>query len=65
MKTTKFAVGDRVTLSGSHSRAGESGVIFLNPARAFNGWTVRLDNGHFVGAGDEQMRKTEAAVAVA
>lgn len=54
--TTKiFAVGDRVLLRGSHSHAGEAGTIKLNPTRAFNGWTVKLDSGHWVGVGNDQM----------
>lgn len=51
----EFEIGVRVMLCGSHSKAGREGVIIGSPARAFNGWTVRLDNGLYVGAGESQM----------
>jgi hypothetical protein len=51
----EFEIGVRVMLCGSHSKAGREGVIIGSPGRAFNGWTVRLDNDLYVGAGENQM----------
>jgi len=50
-----FAVGIRVILCGSHSHAGEEGVIVGSKGHAFNGWTVLLDSGLHVGADERQM----------
>lgn len=50
------AVGHRVVLLASHGCAGRTGTITNRPGRVFWGWTVRLDNGHYVGAATEQLR---------
>lgn len=51
-----FAIGSRVVLRGNHGYGGRLGTIINSPGRVFNGWNVRLDDGHCVGAADHQMR---------
>lgn len=55
--TTRFAVGDRVVLRGTHFYSGQAGKITNNPGKVFNGWTVRLDNGRTLGVHESQMLK--------
>jgi hypothetical protein len=56
-----FKIGDRVGLIGSHALAGAWGEITNSPGKAFNGWTVRLNSGHYTGAGSAQMVRASAA----
>ena len=50
-----YELGVRVILCGSHSHAGQEGTLWVSPGLVFNGWTVKLDSGHYVGASQAQM----------
>jgi hypothetical protein len=51
--------GDRVELVHPHLHAGRTGTLELSPGRAFTGWTVRLDDGHRVGASRQQLTRQQ------
>ena len=55
-----------MVLVGVVPHTGEHGVITNSPGKLFNGWAVKLDNGHVVGVGRRHFQgcAAEAARAV-
>jgi hypothetical protein len=51
------SVGDRIVMTGRNvPYEGERGVITNSPGKVFNGWTVKLDNGHIIGVDRKYLR---------
>jgi hypothetical protein len=60
-RRTKFAIGDRIVLNKEHTYPAAHGRIAGSKGTLFYGWTVLLDNGRLVGAGERHLTKESGA----